>query len=329
MTEQQQLQKNQPDVGKMLNDPQFQAQLKAALPRHMTPERMARIAMTEIRKNQDLLRCDPVSFIGAVIQCAQLGLEPGNGLGHAYLIPYWDSKRRCKVVNMIPGYKGLIDLARRSGQIQTISARVVRAKDHFKYAYGLNESLEHVEAKGDRGEITHVYAVARLKDGGSQFEVMTVDDVNAIKERSGNKNPVWTTDFAEMARKTAVRRIVKYLPMSPELATTLQLDNQAFEGEAQDNYTLVDVNYEPRAVLSEDATTVAEISAQEAEEAESKTAAELQRELLQKVADLAKAKQATPNQIWKFLGFDSTPVIVDFPSPRIVAMIDALKTFRG
>src|SRR5690606_19283017 len=125
------------DLASFLSSPGMKAQIQAALPKHMTPERMARIVTTEIRKNQGLVKCDRNSFLGAVIQCAQLGLEPGNSLGHAYILPYG------KQAQLIVGYRGMIDLARRSGQIVSISARTVHEGDEFAYRYGLEESLTH------------------------------------------------------------------------------------------------------------------------------------------------------------------------------------------
>lgn len=235
------------------------AQIMAALPRHLDPDRFARIALTEIRKNPDLGACDPLSFLGAVIQAAQLGLEPGSGLGHAFLIPFWNNKKRIKEATFMPGYKGLIDLARRSGQVDSITARVVFQRDKFRIEYGDEEKIVHepfqpiVNEKGetvagdenDAGPVIAAYAIGRLKGGGVQREVMWRKDIDAIRNR-GNKNPVWNSDFNEMARKTVVRRICKYLPMSPELARAIEADNQAFEGVSQENWKILDANYEPQ-----------------------------------------------------------------------------------
>ncbi len=233
------------DVASLLE--RSKAQIARALPKHMSPDRLARIALTEIRKNPALGECDPLSFLGAVIQCAQLGLEPGSGLGHAYLIPFNNRKRGTKEVQFIPGYRGLIDLARRSGQVETISARIVRERDVFEFQYGDDEKIIHVPFTGleeDAGRITHAYAIARLKGGGLQREVMTRVQLDAVKDR-GNANPVWDSDFDEMARKTVVRRIAKYLPLSPELGAAIEQDDAGHKGE-QENYRILDADYEPR-----------------------------------------------------------------------------------
>lgn len=234
------------------------SQISAALPRHMTPDRMVRVVTTEVRKNPELLACDPVSFLGAIIQCSQLGLEPGNALGHAYLIPFWNSKKGCKEVQFIPGYRGLIDLARRSGQIVSISARAVHENDHFRYGYGTEEYIEHVPTEAEPGELTHVYAVAKLKDGGIQMEVMSRAQVEAIRMK-GNNNPVWKSHYDEMARKTVVRRIFKYLPVSVEMAGAALASDQADIGESQDNsQTLIDAG----VTWTEPVTTPQEIDVQ-------------------------------------------------------------------
>src|SRR5699024_349340 len=116
-----------------INQPSMKEQLAAALPRHMTAERMIRIATTEIRKVPALGNCDTMSFVSAIVQCSQLGLEPGSALGHAYLLPFGNKNEKSgkKNVQLIIGYRGMIDLARRSGQIASLSARVVREGDEF------------------------------------------------------------------------------------------------------------------------------------------------------------------------------------------------------
>lgn len=227
-------------VAGMLASPNMQAQIKAALPRHMTPERLARIVTTEIRKVPKLAECNPMSFFGAVIQCAQLGLEPGNALGHAYLLPYG------RDVQLIIGYRGMIDLARRSGQIVSIDARAVYEGDKFECTLGLDPHIDHVpdwnnpnRTKAEK--LQFVYAVAKLKDGGIQFDVMSRAEVEAIRSRSkaGNGGP-WKTDYTAMALKSVVRRLFKFLPVSIEIQTAIGLDERADAGLPQDNNAIID-----------------------------------------------------------------------------------------
>lgn len=198
-------------------------QIALALPRHLSADRMLRVAMTSIQRTPELLACDQASLLGAIIQSAQLGLEPDGVLGHAYLVPYG------KKVTLIVGYRGLIDLARRSGQLSTIYARVVYEKDQFEYAYGLSERLEHIPSQDESlGEIIFAYAVIRMKDGAQQFEVMSRREIDAIRKRSqaGNAGP-WVTDFAEMAKKSVLRRVCKMAPLSVEVARAVALDERA------------------------------------------------------------------------------------------------------
>jgi len=222
----------------LLNRPDIKEQMALALPKHVTAERLARIALTEVRKNPKLLTCDQVSFMGAIMQCCQLGLEPGGALGHAYLIPFENRAKGITECQFVVGYRGMIDLARRSGQILSLSARVVHLGDQFRFSYGLNETIEHVPGP-DAGPMTHVYAVAKLKDGGQQFEVMTRADVEEVRNGShgykaavkyGKKDHPWMTNFDEMARKTVTRRLFKWLPVSVELATAVSLDEQGDHG---------------------------------------------------------------------------------------------------
>ncbi len=228
-------------IAGLMADPKIKQQMALALPKHMTADRLARIATTEIRRTPMLARCDQTSFLGAIMQCAQLGLEPGGALGHAYLLPFNNRKKNCIEVQFIVGYRGMIDLARRSGQIVSLSARAVNENDEFSYEYGLDEKLHHKPyEKGDPGRLTHVYAVAKLKDGGVQFEVMSIEQVNAIRTQSKSKdNGPWVTHFEEMAKKTVIRRLFKYLPVSIELQTAVALDERTDAGVSQDNNLVV------------------------------------------------------------------------------------------
>jgi recombination protein RecT len=223
-------------IAGLLTRPDVKDQLRLALPQHMTADRLARIALTEVRKNPKLAQCDQASFLGAIMQCAQLGLEPGGALGHAYLLPFENRQKRITEVQFIVGYRGMIDLARRSGQILSLEARAVYKADEFHVELGLNPDLRHVPAweVEDRGELQFVYAVAKLKDGGTQFDVMSRADVERIRKRSkaSNGGP-WTTDYEAMAKKTVIRQLFKYLPVSIELATAVDLDQQADRGQQE------------------------------------------------------------------------------------------------
>ncbi len=215
--------------------------IAAALPKHLTVERLSRVALGELRTNPKLLECNPASLMSAIVKASQLGLEVGSAMGHAYLVPY---KTEC---TLIIGYRGMIALARRSGEIQSITARVVYARDTFELEYGLEEKLRHIPSTDeDPGPVTHVYAVAKLRDGGIQYEVMTRAEVEAIRKRSraGQYGP-WVTDWSEMARKTVMRRLFKYLPMSIEMADAMSAeadDDRPSERNVTGTATVTDLN---------------------------------------------------------------------------------------
>jgi recombination protein RecT len=199
-------------------------EIARALPRHMSPDRLARIATTVMRQTPKLGEANPASFLGALMTCAQLGLEPGP-LGHAYLVPFKNHVRGCKdrrncgcivEVTFIPGYRGLVDLARRSGQVSNVQARVVREADEFDYEFGLEPKLKH-RPQGSTSDVSHAYAVLKLKDGAADFDVMDLPEIAAIRKRSkASDDGPWSTDFAEMAKKTVLRRLMKTAPMSVE-----------------------------------------------------------------------------------------------------------------
>lgn len=194
--------------------------MKEALPKHMDVERLMRLAMTTIRTTPELRQADAGSLLGAVMQAAQLGLEPGL-LGQCYLLPFKNNKKGITEVQFIIGYKGMIDLARRSGHIESIYAHAVYEKDEFEYELGLNPKLKHVPSMdADRGEYIGSYAVAHFKDGGYQMEFMPKAEIEKRRQasRGGNsKYSPWNNYYEEMANKTVIRHMWKYLPISVEI----------------------------------------------------------------------------------------------------------------
>lgn len=201
---------------------QMRPEIARALPKHMDPDRLARIALTVLRQTPALSRCTPASFLGALMTASQLGLEPGP-LGECYFVPYGDS------VTFIPGYRGLVKLAWQSGQLVSIRAETVHERDAFAVRYGSDPGLTHERpALGEeRGKSIGWYALAKLKGGGEAFVVMDRNEVETIRARSRAKDSgPWKTDYDAMAKKTCVRQLAKWLPMSPELSTALAQDGQ-------------------------------------------------------------------------------------------------------
>lgn len=225
----------------------FQAQMALALPKSMTAERLTRIVMTECRKVPALMQCNQESFFGAVLQCAQLGLEPGSALGHCYLLPFGNGKSRDGRPNcqLIIGYRGMIDLARRSGQIVSINAYCVHEADEFEYELGLHPDIHHRPSPlAERGPVTYVYAVAVLKGGGVQFEVMSRAEIEAVRVQSkAGKSGPWVTHWEEMARKTVVRKLFKYLPVSIEAVRAVEIDEKSDRGEAVTETDFIDTEF--------------------------------------------------------------------------------------
>lgn len=225
--------------------------IKKALPSVMTPERFTRITMTALSSNKDLQDTSPQSFMGAMMTAAQLGLEPNTPLGQAYLIPY--RNKGVLECQFQLGYKGLIDLAYRSGEVSVIQAHTVYEKDRFDFEYGLHPKLEHIPTKEkDKGKPVWFYAVFNTKDGGYGFEVMSVEDINAHAEKySKNFNSSyspWKTNFEEMAKKTVLKRVLKYAPLKTDFVRQLTQDETVHTELDEDMTTLpneyVETEYE-------------------------------------------------------------------------------------
>lgn len=213
---------------------QYRDQIAMALPRHLTVDRMIRVALTCVSRTPQLQQCDARSVAAAIVQASVLGLEPDGMLGQAYLLPYGN---QCQ---LIPGYRGLIQLARQSGQLIFIDAQVVKDGDLFDYEFGLHPTLIHKRgANYARAKTVAVWAGARLKDGGEQMTVMSIEEVEQLRDKHSKaaKNGPWVTHFDEMAKKTALRRLCKLLPMSVQMQAAISLDESAEAGIPQ-NYTV-------------------------------------------------------------------------------------------
>jgi len=224
----------------------MKSQLALALPAHMSADRMARIALTEFRKTPLLAECDPMSVCAAVMVSAGLGLEIGV-LGQAYLVPYRNHKKGIVECQLIPGYRGFIDLARRSGQIISISAHIVYSNDAFEIEYGLEDKLLHKPAMVNAGEMVAAYAVAKLVGGGHQFLVMSKEKIDEVKNKAKAQSGPWVSDYEEMAKKTVVRRLFKWLPSSVEMQKAALLDEHSDAG-IQDVKSMLVEDVKPEAV---------------------------------------------------------------------------------
>lgn len=268
-------------------------QMMAALPKHLTPDRMIRVALNAIRKNPKLLDCSAASLFGSITEAATYGWEIGGVNGHAYLVPY---KEECV---LIPGYKGMIDLCRRSGQISTISMEVVHEGDDFGYSLGDEAHIHHqpddVDPKRDSKPITHVYCVVRLRDGGIQRSVWSANRINAHKEQYSQawkraeesqygkppkKDSFWHTAWPAAAKKTVIRDMINrgLLPFSAEYRDTVKrglqhdddgmelsqfeaipgMEMPALEGEVSGEPPLGDEPHEPTETEPRDESPIAQ-----------------------------------------------------------------------
>ena len=221
-------------VKRFITSPKSMGEIAMALPKHITKEKMARVVVTAILRTPKLLECEPVSIMDAVLQASQLGLLPDGVLGHGYILPYRNKQTGKYIATFIPGYKGLIDLARRSGEIAWLQARPVFDGDDFGYELGMENTLWHIPArvKGSvPGKFKAVYAIAKFKDGEYQFEVMYKDEVETVRKQAhAAAGSAWDTNFEAMALKTAIRRLCKFLPLNPEYQSLVAKDEYAEAG---------------------------------------------------------------------------------------------------
>jgi recombination protein RecT len=227
----------------------MKAQLALALPKHLSADRLARVVMTEclasVQRGRPgaptLLDCTAESFASAVLQAAAFGLEPG-ALGQVHLIPRRNSRRGTVECTFQIGYKGILALVYRSGQILTIDPVVVYARDRYEIRKGTNRSIRHdpyrpTSSEDSPGDAVAYYAVADIRGGGTKFVDAWRSDIERHRDRyaatRGEGSP-WDTHFDEMALKTVLKRLCKYLPVSVEVATAVALDDAAEAGIPQD-----------------------------------------------------------------------------------------------
>ena len=204
----------------------MEPEIRRALPSVITPERFTRMALSALNTTPKLGECNQMSFLGALMNAAQLGLEPNTSLGQAYLIPY-KNKGRLDCQFQI-GYKGLLDLVYRNPDIQTVQAQCVYENDLFEYELGLEPKLVHKPATSDRGELILAYALWKSKNGGFGFEVMSKKDIDAhakkFSQSYGSNYSPWKTNYEEMAKKTVIKKCLKYAPLKTDFANALTND---------------------------------------------------------------------------------------------------------
>lgn len=210
----------------------YKKQFELTLPKHLTSDRMIRVALTALTKTPALLKCSQASVMSALLDCASMGIEPDGRRAH--LIPYG---KDCK---LIIDYKGLAELVMRSGLVSYITADVVCMND--EYEENLGRVLKHVvNRKEPRGDAYAVYTYVKMKDGSDSFQIMSMEEINAIRDRfaqgTNRSDSPWQTRPLEMAKKTCFRQHCKWLPLSPEIRDAVEKDQ--------------DTNLKPRDITSE------------------------------------------------------------------------------
>ncbi len=204
----------------------LEPEIKRALPSVITPERFTRMALSAINNTPKLAECTQMSFLAALMNAAQLGLEPNTPLGQAYLIPF--QNKGVLECQFQLGYKGLINLAYRNDQLQTIQAQCVYANDQFEYELGLEPKLNHKPCIGERGELIAVYALFKLQNGGYGFEVMSKTDIDEHAKKyskavNSSYSP-WKTAYSEMAMKTVVKKVLRFAPLKTDFLRAIASD---------------------------------------------------------------------------------------------------------
>ena len=207
-----------------IESPKFRDEIAKALPKHLTPDRFIRVAVSALTRTPKLRDCDQVSLFGALLTLSQMGIEPDGRRAH--LIPFENRRRGVTECQLIIDYKGLAEMAMRSGVVSYLHADVVCEHDQFEENMG--EIITHkIDRRQPRGDVYAAYAFCKFKDGTAKAEVMSRDEIEAIRKRSraGSAGP-WITDWNEMAKKTAFRRLAKWLPLSPEFRDAVESDDE-------------------------------------------------------------------------------------------------------
>lgn len=224
-------------IAETLESSGMMAQVAKAIPSHMNAKQIVRVATTALRTNPNFRECKLASFLGAFMQAAQLGLEPNTVLGHAYLIPY---KTEC---TFQIGYKGLINLAYRSGECKIVYAQEVYPNDEFEYTLGLDPDMKHKPAQKPEGLPIYYYAVYKGMNGVSHFKVWPREKIEQHKRkfsRAFDKGP-WSTNYDEMAKKTVLKDLLKTLPLSTELIRAANTDGAKMDYNIKDSEPVIDI----------------------------------------------------------------------------------------
>lgn len=231
----------------------MEGEIKKALPSVLTPERFTRMMLSAVSNTPKLPECTPKSFLAAMMSAAQLGLEPNTPLGQAYLIPF--KNKGVLEVQFQIGYKGLIDLAYRSGEVDIIQAQAVHENDEWECEFGIEPKLRHVPADTNRGEVVRYYAIFKTKSGGYGYHVMSVDDIKAhaakYSQSFNSSFSPWKSNFDAMAKKTVLKQCLKYAPMKSDFVKAIASDETIKHELSEDMYSVTDETVYEDAIEAE------------------------------------------------------------------------------
>ena len=221
--------------------------IQNALPKHLSADRMMKIGYGAISRNPHLLDCEPMSLVKCIVESSELGLEPGGVLGHAYLVPFKNNKTNRREAQLQVGYRGFIELAARSGKVSSIGAEVVYEGDEFDYCLGTERFLKHKpRLRGVNEPLVPIcaYATVDYRDGGKDFELLSLQKIEEARKASRSGSGPWVTHWEEMARKTAIRRLAKRLPLSSEIQRVAISDEYREAGIQNDDVSFIESSEE-------------------------------------------------------------------------------------
>ena len=228
----------------IFKSPRMISKMGNALPDHMSHQRMVNVCRSVVQKNSKLLQCTRNSFVRSVIEACEVGLLPTGNLGQGYLVPYYNKKTRQFDAHFQAGYKGLRDLAYRSGMIEWINAEVVFENDHFVHQGGTEPKIIHTPCDGDQGKPIGAFAIAKMKDGGCVGKYLTRSKIIDIRDQYAKhrgEGSIWELHWEAMWCKTVFRKLFVWLPCSVELEKVLAIENRAEHGL---DYSTIDVDAE-------------------------------------------------------------------------------------
>lgn len=251
---------------------QMENQIKLALPEHLKPERINRIIVSALSDNPKLGLCDPITVLSAIMQAAQLGLEVNSALGHVYIVPFYNNKKKCYECKFMFGYQGLMQLAYNTNRYQLLYAKAVYKNDKFEYWYGLNPDLVHKPSSKKEGEPLFYYAVYKMVNGCFDFSVWTKEDVlsHAVETSQSydktimkfKQGSAWDNNFSSMALKTVLKAVLKTAPKSVELSMIIDADEKVKYGISQNMLDVVGVYNEEGNIQKVDEEKPPEVPAE-------------------------------------------------------------------